>query len=98
MEDRKKYRSLPGIEMTSFGQEYYLVKARKLSAERDKYLISMNEIAAFYWTLIGEPKTREELLDALCGEYEVADRESAGSDLDRLMESWISAGCVAVCE
>ena len=48
MEELKKYRSLPGIELTVFGRDYYLVKARILASERDRYLISMNEIAAFY--------------------------------------------------
>ena len=98
MEDRKKYRSLPGIEMTSFGQEYYLVKARKLSAERDKYLISMNEIATFYWNMLETPVTESEMLAKLAEEYDVADTEAAAADLRALLEKWEAAGCVEACE
>ena len=96
-EEQKKYRPLPGIVMTRFGSEYYLVKARKISADRSQYLISMNEIAAFYWEQLDEPRTKDELISALCEEYDVPDAGSAEKDLERLMDSWIAAGCVEVC-
>ena len=97
MEELKKYRSLPGIELTSFGRDYYLVKARILESERERYLISMNEIAAFYWRLLDGQRTVGELLDCLAAEYEVTDRKSAEADLCRLIEKWESAGFVERC-
>ena len=96
--EEKKYRSLPGIVMTSFGSEYYLVKARKLSADRDKYLISMNEIAAFYWNMLETPVTESEMLAKLSEEYDVADSDAAAADLRALLEKWESAGCVEACD
>lgn len=94
MKSQIKYRSLPGIVMTAFGKEYYLVRALKLPADRDRYLISMNEVAAFYWKLLDRPRTRSELIEALSEEYEVADPAAAARDLDRLLSEWTGAGCV----
>ena len=98
MEELKKYRSLPGSELTVFGRDYYLVKARILASERDRYLISMNEIAAFYWRLLDVQRTVGELLDCLAAEYEVTDRKRAEADLCSLLEKWESSGFVELCD
>ena len=98
MEELKKYRSLPGIELTVFGRDYYLVKARILASERDRYLISMNEIAAFYWRLLDVQRTVGELLDCLAAEFEVTDRKRAEADLCSLLEKWESSGFVELCD
>ena len=98
MEELKKYRSLPGIELTVFGRDYYLVKAGILASERDRYLISMNEIAAFYRRLLDGPRTVGELLDCLAAEYEVTDRKRAEADLCSLLEKWESSGFVELCD
>ena len=48
MGELREHRSLPRIEPTSFGRDYHLVKAGIPETERERYLISINEIAAFY--------------------------------------------------
>ena len=98
MGELREHRSLPRIEPTSFGRDYYLVKARILASERDRYLISMNEIAAFYWRLLDGPRTVGELLDCLAAEYEVTDRKRAEADLCSLLEKWESSGFVELCD
>ena len=90
----ERYKAIPGVEMTSFGNEYYLVKARKLAEDGTNCLLRMNGVSAFYWTLLGEWRTKEELLSELPKAYDVPDEEIARKDLDILLDNWMMAGCV----
>ena len=89
-----KYRALKGVIMTSFGEEHYIVKASKLDVNKENSVIAVNGVAAFYWEQLSEPKTAEELMDALASEYSVSDPECARGDHERLLGKWLSGGYV----
>ncbi len=89
-----KYRALKGVLMTSFGEEHYIVKARRLDVNKENSVIAVNGVAAFYWEQLGEPKTAGELLDALASEYSVSDPECARGDLERLLGEWLAGGYI----
>ena len=92
----ERYKAVPGVEMTSFGNEYYLVKARKLAEDGTNCLLRMNEVSAFYWTLLGEWRTKEELLSELPKDYDVPDEGIARKDLDMLLDNWVRTKCLEV--
>ena len=91
----ERFVACPGIEMTRFGSECYLVKARRpIAGTGEGYLVSINEVSAFYWKQLERPRSRDELIEALSEEYDVSDASAAARDLDRLLAEWTKAGCI----
>ena len=56
-------------------------------------MITMNESGAFLWRQLEQGSTRENLVDALTGEYNVS-REEALADIDAFLASLNKVGCV----
>ncbi len=53
--------------------------------------IVMNELSAFIWGKLQEDTTREDLINAILGEYDV-ERETADRDLDALLTKFRDYG------
>ena len=91
----ERFVARPGVEMTRFGNECYLVKAKKSpAASGGNCIVSINEVSAFYWKQLERPRSRDELIGALSEEYDVSDASAAARDLDRLLAEWTKAGCI----
>ncbi len=48
--------------------------------------IILNDIAAFIWKQLEKHKTREELIEAVLGEYDI-DEETAAADIDEIIDN-----------
>ncbi len=55
--------------------------------------VIFNEVSAFVWEKMQTPVSREDLLGAILGEFEV-DKETAEKDLDALIEKFSSLGLI----
>lgn len=63
--------------------DYVIVPTGKTALEFNG-MITVNELGAFIWEKLGEEITREELVEAICGEYEV-DAGTAGKDAEEFL-------------
>ena len=79
-----------GFVLRQINKRYYAVPVGPLAA-RHKILISMNGTCLFVWQQLQQDRTRQELLDALLTEYDVA-LEVAAADLDRFLGALEQAG------
>lgn len=71
-----KYRTRPGVELTSICGEYYLVSARE--AMKDcPYITEINASSAFLWRRLAEGADKAALIAAVEDEFEVRDRAEA---------------------
>lgn len=52
---------------------------------------TMNPVACSAWKLIADGKTDEEIIDAICEEYDV-DRTTAAADVQEQLSYWKSEG------
>ena len=67
--------------------ESYIAVAVGETSKNFHGMIRLNETGAFLWNHLTEKDcTEEELIDALLSEYDV-DRETAGKDVHRIVES-----------
>lgn len=79
-----------GFVLRQINKRYYAVPVGPLAA-RHKILISMNGTCLFVWQQLQQDRTRQELLDAILAEYDVA-LEVAAADLDRFLGALEQAG------
>ena len=79
-----------GFVLRQINKRYYAVPVGPLAA-RHKILISMNGTCLFVWQQLHQDRTRQELLDAILAEYDVA-LEVAAADLDRFLGALEQAG------
>lgn len=79
-----------GFVLRQINKRYYAVPVGPLAA-RHKILISMNGTCLFVWQQLQQDRTRQELLDAILTEYDVA-LEVAAADLDRFLGALEQAG------
>ncbi|PKM80391.1 MAG: PqqD family protein [Firmicutes bacterium HGW-Firmicutes-14] len=49
-------------------------------------VLSLNEVGSFIWEMADGSRNREQLLDAVCSEFDV-DREQAAGDLDEFLDT-----------
>lgn len=84
-----RYKTRPGVVLTSICGEYILVSARKNRPECP-YLTQINETSAFLWNLLVRGATPAQLEEAVAAEYEITDynqlRESIAAFLNQLLE------------
>jgi len=56
-------------------------------------IYTLNELASFIWEKLGQPSSIQQLLSAVCAEYE-ADPEILTSDLDRFLVEMKTIGAI----
>ena len=73
----------------------YLAVAVGERAKDFSGLVRMNETGAFFWNIMAEKDvSREELLAAVRGEYEVSEEEAL-ADIDKFVENLRDGGILA---
>lgn len=73
-----KYKTCPGIILTSVGDDYYLVTSRNR--------IRINETAAFYWKKLSEGMSISELRAEAVREYDIEDSEELEQQITELID------------
>lgn len=82
-----------GFELRDICGEHIIVAYGVENVDFTK-LITLNESAAFLWRQVVDKDFQEEdLVQALCGEYEVG-KEQAQADVKELLASWRQVGIV----
>ena len=82
-----------GFELRDICGEHIIVSYGVENVDFTK-LITLNESAAFLWRQVADKDFQEEdLVQALCGEYEV-EEEQAQADVKELLTSWKQVGIV----
>ena len=72
-----KYKTRPGIILTSVGEQYFFVTA--------KNRIELNETAAFYWKLLRQGADTAELREAALREYDIDDPAGLEQEIEELI-------------
>ena len=86
-------RMKSGFELRDICGEHIIVAYGAENVDFTK-LITLNESAAFLWRQVADKDFQEEdLVQALCGEYEVG-KEQALTDVRGLLASWRQVGIV----
>ena len=81
----EKYKSRPGVVLTTVAGQYVLVAAKTLR-EKCPNATQINETAAFCWRLLEQGADLNDLMEKVAVEYEVADMEELRQDLTLLLE------------
>ena len=80
----KRYKTRPGVVMTTIGGQYILVAA-KTAREHCPFKMLINETAAFCWQLLEEGADMDTLAAALAKEYELEDASVLLDDVQDLV-------------
>jgi len=75
----ERFRRSDEVAFRRVGDETLLVPIRT-SPQQEMNVFALNEVAAFLWDNLGEPRSAEELSSCLAGSYEV-DSARAASDV-----------------
>ena len=82
-----------GFELRHVCGEYLIIASGIENIDFSK-MVHLNESAAFLWKeAIKGPFTEEQLVEALCGEYEV-DADTALVDVRTMLETWKKEGLI----
>ena len=87
----ERYRTRPGVVLTSVCGEYLLVAA-KAAREHCPYMTQISESSAFLWKLLIDGAGPDELLRAVCAEYEIEDPASARQAIDTFITQMLETG------
>lgn len=85
MTDTQRYRRSPSTRFRKVFEEGLLLD------QEVARLHVLNPTAAFLWDLLAQPRTRDELLDALLDEFDV-DPETARRDIREFLDHAVAAG------
>ena len=84
-----------GFVLRNLLDEYVVMPTGQNITEFDGTIV-LNEVAAFVWSKMAEPVTRNELVEYILSEYEI-DRATAERDLDALIDRLNSYGVLEDC-
>ena len=84
-----------GFVLRNLFDEYVVMPTGQNITEFDGTIV-LNEVAAFVWSKMAEPVTRNELVEYILSEYEI-DRATAERDLDALIDRLNSYGVLEDC-
>lgn len=90
--DQQRFRRNPDVVFRVIGDEMLLVPIRNNIMEL-KCLFTLNETGAFIWQQLENPRSNEELHEALIDEFDVT-ADKAKKDLDRFINELINEKCV----
>ena len=86
-----KYRTRPGVVLTSVCGEHLLVAA-KAAREHCPYMAQISESSAFLWKLLVDGAGEDELLRAVCAEYDIDDPETARQAIESFVSRMLEEG------
>ena len=79
-------RAKPGFLMRRLGDEYMIVAIGD-ATQQFNGMVQINETGALYWNMIEKGTTREELAARTVETYGGVDRETAGRDVEKFLET-----------
>jgi hypothetical protein len=82
-----RYQASPEVERADVGDEAVLL------CMADGRYYGLNAVARFIWAQLAEPRTPEEMVDAVLAEFRV-DRASCAADVSRLLSELLERGLV----
>ncbi len=77
-------KAKPGFVLRTIADDYMLMPVDQKIGEY-KAAVLLNRLSAFVWEKMQEETSREELLSAVLGQFEVEEAEAA-ADLDALLD------------
>lgn len=80
----KRYKTRPGIVLTTIADHYILVAAKSLQ-EICPFSAEINEMTAFCWRMLEGGIDFDSLLENLAAEYGIDDPASMRADLEELL-------------
>ena len=95
MEEEPDMKIKKGFVLRNTAGEYVVMPTGQNITEFDGTIV-LNEVAAFVWSKMAEPVTRNELVEYILSEYEI-DRATAERDLDALIDRLNSYGVLEDC-
>ena len=84
-----KYKTIPGVIITSVCDKYFLVTPNET--------IRINETTAFYWKILEQGATVKDLYEKAVNNYEVEDPEVLRRDLRELVDSLLKKHLLVRC-
>lgn len=90
---RSVFRRSPDVVSRRVGVESVLVPIRHNVGNLD-YVYTLSAVAASVWALLDGTRGLDEIVDAICSEYEI-ERETAQSDVTELLADLAGAGLVS---
>lgn len=86
----KRYKTRPGVVLTTIAGQNVLVAAKSLAA-LCPYSAQINDTAAFCWRVLEEGADVDTLMNKLSGEYEIDDAAEARRDLEQLVAQMLES-------
>lgn len=90
---KRKYIVREGIALLHI-QNTYLLAADSDARKTRRYVIELNETAAFIWGLIEKGKSFEEIITEICSLYEVDNSETVKDDLEQCVKQLEDSGYI----
>ncbi len=87
----ERYRTRTGVVLTSICGEYLLVAAKD-AREHCPYCSQISESSAFLWRKLVSGAGEEELLRAVCAEYEIDDPAAARQAIEAFLTQMVESG------
>lgn len=95
-EKNQKYRLRPGIYLTSVCGEYLLVAASRARRYCD-YVCRINQTGAFYWEMLQQNKSEQEMVDAAVARYQITDRSRVEAGLKKFIQMLVDGRYLIPC-
>lgn len=83
----QKFIAAPDVCATLLTEELVLLDLKT------NHYFKLNEVGALVWSMIASAKTKSELVDRVCEQYDIV-RTSCVEDVDALLKTLLSRGLV----
>lgn len=93
----KKYRTRPGVVLTSICGEQLLVSA-KANLNICPYVSQINDSSAFLWSVLAHGATEDELIRAVKDKFEVEEPEDLRPVIEAFLETMLEKNYLLVSE
>ena len=93
LRERSVYRRTPEVVCRRVGGESILVPIRQNVGNLD-YVYTLSPVAASVWELLDGSRSTDEIVEAICAEYDV-DRETAAADVTALIADLSGAALIS---
>ena len=94
--ERSVFRRTPEVVCRRVGAESILVPVRQYVGNLD-YVYTLSPVAASVWELVDGNRSTDEIVDAICAEYEV-DHGTAAADVTALLADLSGAALISQVE
>lgn len=96
LRERSVFRRTPEVVCRRVGGESILVPLRQNVGNLD-FVYTLSAVAASVWELLDGNRSMDEIVDAICAEYDV-DRDTAAADVTALLADLSEAALISQVE